>query len=86
MRWYVLAACFSTELVTVFFTPCRFLSAVDCGDLKQPLNGQVFFQSTLFLSEATYSCNSGFELVGEGTRTCQANGQWSGEEPQCHRA
>ena len=60
--------------------------AVDCGALKPPSDGQVFFQSTLFLSEATYSCNSGFELVGEATRTCQANGQWSGEEPQCQRA
>ena len=30
-----------------------------------------------------YACNSGFRLVGSTTRTCQADGTWSGEHPRC---
>ena len=32
---------------------------------------------------ASYTCNSGYELVGQSTRTCQSNGQWSGDAPTC---
>ena len=28
-------------------------------------------------------CNAGYELIGEETRTCQADGQWSGAHPKC---
>ena len=34
-------------------------------------------------SVATYTCNDGYVLVGDSTRTCQATGTWSGEDPQC---
>ena len=34
-------------------------------------------------SLATYTCNSGYELVGNGIRTCLASGVWSGTEPFC---
>lgn len=58
-------------------------AAVNCGSLDSPDNGQVTFTSTTFRSVATYSCNVGFELVGETTRRCQANRQWSGTAPIC---
>lgn len=32
---------------------------------------------------ATYSCEVGFSLVGTATRTCQADGSWSGTAPTC---
>ena len=32
---------------------------------------------------ATYNCNSGFFLVGVETRTCEADGLWTGVPPQC---
>lgn len=32
---------------------------------------------------ATYSCNNGYILEGENTRTCQDSGLWSGSEPSC---
>ena len=36
---------------------------------------------------ATYTCNSGFELLdptpGSNMRTCQPDGTWSGSEAQC---
>ena len=66
-------------------TPCHFLSAMECGNLNPPLDGPGFFQSSLVQATATYSCNVGFELVGEATRICLASGQWSDDEPQCQR-
>ena len=39
---------------------------------------------TVFESQATYTCNDGFAISsGDDTRTCEANGEWSGSEPTC---
>lgn len=32
---------------------------------------------------ATYTCASGYDLVGGATRTCQSDGSWDGAEPTC---
>ena len=60
------------------------LTAVDCGNLTHPAIGQVDHTAgTTFGQTATYSCNTGYNLVGDSTRTCQAEGIWSGSEPTC---
>ena len=60
------------------------LIVVDCGSLTDPANGQVDLTSgTTFGQTATYTCNTGYNLVGDSTRTCQATGQWSGSAPTC---
>ena len=60
------------------------LPAVDCGNLTDPANGQVNHTAgTTFGQNATYSCNTGYNLVGNSTRTCQATGSWSESEPTC---
>ena len=60
------------------------LSAVDCGNLTDPSNGQVTLTAgTTFQQTATYSCNTGYNLVGNSTHTCQATGNWSGSAPTC---
>ena len=59
------------------------LTAVDCGTLIDPDNGEVLVSSTTYTSVATYSCNTGYILEGENTRTCQESGLWSGSEPSC---
>lgn len=62
------------------------LSAVDCGALLDPDNGQVnHTYGTTFGKTATYSCNSGYILVGVTTRTCQETKSWSESEPTCQR-
>ena len=33
---------------------------------------------------ATYTCNSGFRLVGSSIRTCLIDGSWSGSQPICN--
>ena len=60
------------------------LTAVDCGSLTDPDNGSVTLTAgTTVEQTATYSCNTGYNLLGDSTRTCQANGVWSGSAPTC---
>ena len=34
---------------------------------------------------ASYTCNSGYTLSGNGVRTCQASGVWTNSDPSCNR-
>ena len=34
---------------------------------------------------ATYTCNRGYTLNGDTTRTCGSDGMWSGSPPVCQR-
>ena len=68
---------------------CMYVSllsiVVDCGALSDPTNGQVNTTGTTFEQTATYSCNTGYTLVGDSTRTCQTTEKWSGSAPMCER-
>lgn len=55
----------------------------DCGHLSDPANGQVTISGTSYWSKARYRCHDGFILVGVENRSCEANGLWSGEAPEC---
>ena len=60
------------------------LLTVDCGSLPDPANGSVTHTVGTSLGQtAIYSCNTGYKLVGDNTRTCQATGNWSGSPPTC---
>ena len=60
------------------------LIVVDCGILTDPANGRVSHTAgTTYRQTATYSCDTGYNLVGDSTRICQAGGVWSGSEPNC---
>ena len=60
--------------------------AVDCGVLTYPSNGAVDTSSgTTFMMTATYSCNTGYNIVEEATRTCGATALWTPEAPTCAR-
>ena len=57
---------------------------MNCGTLTNSTNGQVSYTAgTTYGQTATYSCNTGYTLVGSSTRTCQATGLWSGSTPTC---
>ena len=57
---------------------------VDCGNLADPTNGSVHHTTGTTIGQtATYSCNTGYNLVGDSTRTCQASRNWSGSVPTC---
>ena len=65
---------------------CIFLlsTVVDFDALPNPANGQVSHATGTKLGQtATYSCDQGYNLVGDSTRKCQATGMWSGSAPTC---
>ncbi len=67
-------------LFPVYFT------AVDCNGLPVPSNGAVDTSSgTTFMMTATYTCNTGYNIVGSDTRTCGATALWTPETPTCAR-
>ncbi|CAH1241297.1 COL6A3 [Branchiostoma lanceolatum] len=53
-----------------------------CGDPGAPVNGNragTFFEGGVL----QFTCNAGFELVGEASATCQGSGEWSNPVPVC---
>jgi CUB/sushi domain-containing protein len=57
---------------------------VDCGALVAPDLGAVDTAAgTSFGATATYSCSEGHVLSDVATRSCQADGLWSGAAPLC---
>ncbi len=60
-------------------------SVQDCGNPSPPSNGQVALSSgSTYGSTATYSCDTGYNLVGGGSiRSCQDDAAWSGKQPTC---
>ena len=74
------------SLVSTFLVICDFIhyiSVADCGFLMDPENGVVTINGRTFGSTATYQCDEGFNLVGNETRICQENGEWSDSQPTC---
>ncbi|XP_052315764.1 sushi, von Willebrand factor type A, EGF and pentraxin domain-containing protein 1 isoform X2 [Oncorhynchus keta] len=59
---------------------CRPISCDDPGNID---NGSNHVDSFLYLGVLHYECNSGFNLKGGDTRTCQADARWDGEKPWC---
>ena len=57
---------------------------VDCGSLDDIPDGTVSTpQGTLYRATASYSCNTGYRILGNDTRECRADGRWSGSPPIC---
>ena len=51
---------------------------VQCSEPHAPEYGSVILEGSI----ATYSCDVGYELIGETTVTC-SNGTWSASPPTC---
>jgi len=58
-------------------------SLVMCPPLSAAIPLSVNAQILTYNSDATYSCEIGYSMSGSNTRTCQADGSWSGSEPAC---
>ncbi|XP_065899234.1 uncharacterized protein [Dysidea avara] len=60
-----------------------------CFDLTTPSNGEITSCSSdsngvgYEGDTCSYTCNTGYELTGNDTRTCQRNGSWSGSDDVC---
>ena len=62
------------------------LPEVECDYLKDLKHGEVNHDGVYVGDNATYSCHYGYKLVGESTRKCLYDGEWSGEEPKCKKS
>ena len=73
-----------------FMHHCYYIYVVNCSSLGNPNNGMI---SCLLGDDGVPSyedtcnltCNTGNELTGSDTRTCQSNGSWSGTKSMCER-
>ena len=66
------------------------ITIVNCSALNRPMNGMINrslgddgFHS--YEDICSFTCNTGYELTGSDTRTCQSNGRWSGTVTTCKR-
>ena len=56
---------------------------VDCGEPRSPQNGYTAHRGTVVGNMVSYSCNRGYNLIGNLKRTCLNTGLWSGSVPEC---
>uniref|UniRef100_A0A3Q1GMK7 Sushi domain containing 2 n=1 Tax=Acanthochromis polyacanthus TaxID=80966 RepID=A0A3Q1GMK7_9TELE len=56
---------------------------ITCGWISPPTNGTKEGTTYLLGAVVKFSCDYGYTLKGSAERTCQENGQWSGEEATC---
>ena len=54
-----------------------------CPSLSDIPNGPVTVSGFETSNTAVYTCNDGFELVGQSTRVCMSDSTWSGDAPVC---
>ncbi|OCU00923.1 sushi, von Willebrand factor type A, EGF and pentraxin domain-containing protein 1 isoform X1 [Xenopus laevis] len=58
-------------------------SPIECQQPEEIPNGIVDVQGLTFLSAAPYTCKPGYELIGNSTLICGADGYWQGGKPIC---
>ena len=57
-----------------------------CPPLNNPYNGKLncsFGKIAHYEDICSFSCNTGYEITGNVKRTCQNDGNWSGNEVMC---
>ena len=67
------------------------LFLVSCPSLINPSNGVIDCSLgddgvPSYEDICSYACNTGYELTGSDTRTCQSDGSWSGSDTLCSRS
>lgn len=62
-----------------------FLSVILCHSAPVILNGKRSSGNNHAGAEITYTCNSGYKLVGKSKLTCQNNNKWTSPAPRCIR-
>ena len=68
-----------------------FVVDIQCDNIVAPANGEITSCSSGRVGvgyegdACSFTCNSGYELTGSDTRTCQSNGSWSGSDVMCSR-
>ena len=66
----------------------QYIASVPCSSLTDPNNGLINCSLgddgvPSYEDTCSFACNTGYELTGSDTRTCQSDGSWSGSEAIC---
>ena len=66
------------------------ITIVNCLLLNMPTNGTINCSLgddgvPSYEDTCSFTCNTGYELTGSDTRTCQSNGSWSDSDDVCRR-
>lgn len=67
----------------LLFLVCNVVTAVQCPQPEDPVNGKAIYTSCSYNSVVSYECKYGYTLIGEVTRRCGADKKWSGSMPKC---
>ena len=63
---------------------------VTCPSLSDPSNGMINCslgddEIPSYEDTCSFTCDTGYELTGSDTRSCQSDGSWSGSVAMCSR-
>ena len=56
---------------------------VQCPIPNGITNGKALYTAVAYKSVVNYECSYGFMVIGDRTRTCGEDKQWSGDTPTC---
>ena len=66
----------------LFIVPCPLLNNPNNGIISCSLGDD---NVTSYEDTCNFTCNTGYELTGSDTRTCQSDGSWSGTDDICRK-
>ena len=66
------------------------LQSVPCTSLTDPINGMISCSLgddgvPSYEDTCSFTCNTGYNLSGSETKTCQSDGSWNGSNATCRR-
>ena len=82
------AICITCRMIFIIISMVILL--VSCTSLTDPNNGTINCSLgddgvPSYEDTCNFTCNTGYELTGSDTRTCQSDGSWSGSDVVCRR-
>ena len=84
MKMPVLFAKVEKFSALLFFSFSYSIVGNKCPDLGLLENGNRSTSLRSFGTVVDYSCNDGYQLVGEQTLTCNTDRSWNASSPSCH--
>ena len=71
------------DILLCFVAACLPLATVKYGAMFCSMGAD---RAPLYEDTCSFTCNTGYELTGSDTRTCQSDGSWSGSETMCRKS
>ena len=88
--WNGSTSCQRGEYVSLISQLCSLIIIVSCSLLNMPTDAMINCSPgddgvLSYEDTCNFTCNTGYELTGSDTRTCQSDGSWSGSNSVCSR-